>query len=171
MKWISIVTAAIFGACQPPLAKVDLDLSDVAPPVMQLGESATVVIVARLDDCLNCNLRGGFVALRSLQRNSDSALVPKVVVLLVSRNVLDTLLLRQSLNRERVGARIETISPHGARRIFDEKKLPAIYLIEDGLVVREWESGGLQGVVIGRSEIVDAVSEVRKSREEPEGAT
>ena len=44
-------------------------------------------------------------------------------------------------------------------RLFDENRLPAMYLIEDGRVVQEWEPIPGQGrVLIGRSELMDAVT-------------
>ncbi len=105
---------------------------------------------------LNCHLRDVFSALRALQRKADGAPAPELVVISVTRNALDTLVFRHSLNNERVAGRIKTLLPRSASRSFDERKLPAMYLIEEGRVLREWESRGGQRIVIGRNEIIEA---------------
>ena len=80
-------------------------------------------------------------------------------MLAVNGNPQDTLFFRKTLTRERVDGRIECIAPRAAKRIFDENRLPAMYLVENGRVVQEWERTPDQGrVLIGRDELVDAVT-------------
>lgn len=136
----------------------DLNRGDVPPTFTQSRGRWTVALVATIEDCLTCDLRGVFVALRALQGMRTEGLRPEVVMLAVTGNPQDTLFFRQTLTRERVDGRIERIAPRAARRIFDENRLPAMYLIEDGRVVQEWEPIPGQGrVLIGRGELMDAV--------------
>lgn len=157
LKRIMPVIAAVLAGCLG--TRADLNRGDVPPTIMQSRGRMTVALAASVDDCLSCDLRGVFVALRALQGRGTGGLMPELVVLAVTGNERDTLFFRQTLNRQRVTGRIERIAPRAARRIFDENRLPAMYLIEDGRVVQEWEPIPDQGrVSIGRGELIDAVT-------------
>lgn len=154
----------MFTACQP--ADGDLDIDDLGPTEMHDGGSISVSLVTTLDDCFSCQIQGGFVALRSVQRARDNALAPRLTALLVTRSLDDTLALSRVLKRERITARIQAMTPREARKIFDLGKIPAIYLLENGRVVREWEASSQAAIVIGRNDIRDAVAEIRNAEAE-----
>ena len=157
LKRVVPAIAAVLAGCLG--TRADLNRGDMAPTIIQSRGRMTVVLAASVDDCLSCDLRGVFVALRALQGRGTGGLMPELVVLAVTGNARDTLFFRQTLDRQRVTGRIERIAPRGARRMFDENRLPAMYLIEDGRVVHEWEPIPDQGtVLIGRGELVDAAT-------------
>jgi hypothetical protein len=77
----------------------------------------------------------------------------------VSQNLRDTLYFRQTLDRERVAARIEWIKPRDVSRFLDRRKLPAMYLVEGHKIVEEWESTpGRKAVTIARDGLTGLVS-------------
>lgn len=157
LKWIVFPIAAASSGCSGPGA--NLSRGDSAPPLMQSSERVTIVLAAGVDDCLNCSLRGVFVALRAIQRTGGGDLAPEVLVVAVTRSARDTLVFRQMLTKQRVAGRIERVAPQAARRMFDETMLPAMYLIADGRVVQEWKPIANHGIVeIGRNDLVDAAA-------------
>lgn len=158
MRWL-LVVAALLTACRPDRAGVDV--GDYAPLGSQAGDAATVLFVTRLDDLLDCQLQDGFIALRSAQRAGDAA--SPVTALLVTRDPADTLALSNALRTERITPRFETMSPQAARRVFDLSAIPAIYLIANGRVLQEWEVTR-RALVVQRSEIADALAQVRKGK-------
>jgi hypothetical protein len=159
VRWL-LLTAAFFTACRSQ--PVDVKVGDPAPLRTQAGGHATVLFVTGLDDLLDCPFQDALVALRSAQRAGANGAA--VTALLVTRNAGDTLAFSRALQRERISPRIETISPAEARRSFDLARIPAIYLIEDGRVAREWEQLDRTVPAIRRNEIADALAQVSKRR-------
>ena len=156
--WRSILLSVVFTACLGPGA--DLSPGDVAPGAMRSGGRLTVALVARVGDCLSCDLRGIFTAVRALQRSDLGTHMPELVVVAVTQESRDTLAFRRTLKIERVMGRIERVSLRTAKGFLDENKLPAMYLIEDEQVLREWERTPERGtVMIGRNELLDAVAQ------------
>ena len=84
-----------------------------------------------------------------------------MTALLVTRELNDTLALSAILKRQRIIARIKTMTPGEAIRILDPDRLPAIYLLKDGRVVRKWEAYKGTAVHIERNEIFEAFAELR----------
>lgn len=158
------MAVVILAACQAASADVDFGIDDTAPIEIGAGGSTNLLFVTTLEDCFGCRIQGGFVALRSAQRTGDSAFAPRLTALLVARSLDDTLAFSQTLQYERITARIKTMTPREAGRIFDLGRIPAIYLLEDGRVVREWQSGGQTVLVIGRNDITGAVAEIRNAQ-------
>jgi hypothetical protein len=162
VKWFIAVIVAVSLGCQS--SEVELNPLDVTSATMQSRATVTVVVAARVDDFLSCNLYDGFAALRQLQWQADRLSVPEVVVVAVTGDARDTLTIRGALSRERIAAPIRVVSPHDAGRFLDENMLPAIYLIQGQRVVRQWKSTTDRGpIVIGRREVADAVTGHRQS--------
>lgn len=153
---LSTVAALSWGCLG---ARADLSRGDPAPALMQTSGRMTVAIVATVEDCLSCDLRGVHVALRAMEGGGAGDVMPEIVVLAVTRDARDTLFFRQTLHKERVTGRVELLEPQAARKIFDGNKLPAMYLIKDGRVVHEWKPTRDQRIVmIDRNDLREAVS-------------
>lgn len=136
--WLGLLL--LLGGCTggPEIAK-KLRVGFPAPDAMQLDGRYALVVVGSVEDCLSCDLLGLFVALRALQHARTTATAPEVRFLAVSNRVSDTLYFRRTLSRERVEGRITTLPQRAASRLFVPERLPAMYLIDHGVVVAAWE--------------------------------
>lgn len=155
----SIATAIVMMASGCLGTRADLNPGDPVPALMQLNGRITVMLTATVDDCLSCALRDVFVAVRTLQARRSGNPKPEVLVLAVAHETRDTLVFRRTLTQERVTARIQRIVPRDAASIMDLDKQPAMYLINDGRIIQEWEpSANRRVLIIQRSELVGAVT-------------
>lgn len=163
MRRTIVVVAATLAACQPPpLPDVDVRIGDAAPIHMRPTGSSSLLFVGTLDDAFGCRIQDGFVALRSVQRARDSVFAPpSLTVLLLTRSAKDTLAFSRALQHERLTAHIQTMTPREARSVFDLRRIPAIYLVENGRVVQKWESNNRIPTVMGRHDITDALTQLR----------
>lgn len=125
-------------------------------------DAITAIVALRPSDCLSCSLFGAYVALRALQRTVREAPVPTVVVLAITDHPRDTLVVRQTLTRERLDARIEVVARREAARTYDPDALPAVYLTSQGRVIRTWvPTRGGRRATIGRDAIRDAARDLQ----------
>jgi hypothetical protein len=93
---------------------------------------------------------------------------PEVRFLAVSNRVSDTLYFRQTLSRERVEGRITTLSQRAASRLFVPERLPAMYLVDRGVVVAAWEPSLERRVVrIQRDELLTLIESRTKGEQGP----
>jgi hypothetical protein len=120
------------------------------------GGDWSIVLVGSPEDCFSCKLQGVFVALRASQR-ADSALRPRVALVLITRSSRDTGPAAWLLRREHVIAAIAALSPEEAREHFDLTNTPAIYLLNGGEEIKRWEAGNGSAVAIGRDDPIDAL--------------
>lgn len=162
-----LVPAGLLTGCQRPSG--DVDIGDQLPVSTQARGLNGVVLVTRVDDFVDCQMQDAAVALRAAHAVDGG--VSSLTVLVVTRNTADTLAARRALERQRLAPRIEAVSPSEAMRVLDMSKVPAIYLVEDGIVVEEWEpdiDGRLQ---IQRDAIREALAQVARSGDQrsPEG--
>jgi len=150
---ILAVTVSFAAGCFA--APADLTLGDAAPAVARLEPGMAVLLAARIEDCLSCDLRGVYQAIRALQHSGDGSVTGEVVVLVVVSNPGDTLFFRQTLSRERIEGRIERVTPRSAKAIFNQSRLPALYMVRDGAIVAEWiPLPGAPTLTIERGELV-----------------
>ena len=159
---LALLTTA---SCTFPRYQSDLRVGDVVPPELTNPGTEGIWLVARPEDCFGCRLEGAFVALRSVQRAGGSAESTRVRALLITPSPHDTLSFSGALTLERVQADIAIMSPRVGRRIFNSRKLPAIYFVQDGRITHEWKATSLARIVIGRHEIRDVVSFASKRAE------
>jgi hypothetical protein len=100
-------------------------------------------------------------------RRADSTRRPRLTVLLITGRSDDTVALASILKRERLMARVQTMTPRDAKKVFDLRKIPAIYLLEKGRVVREWEAQRGAPIAIERNDITKALTEIRNGQRDP----
>ena len=152
----SAVIAAGVWACW--VEGGDLDVGNTAPRFAVGSGGNTLTLIARAEDCISCGFRDTFVAMRALE-NATSSTGAKLDVALwiVTSNPKDTVVVRQLLTRQRLVTRIGIIRPTAARAVFKHGKIPAVYLIQDGVVVREWEAGTGGVLVVGRDDFAEAL--------------
>lgn len=136
----------------------DLDIGSAAPSFIEGSRGNTLALIARVEDCISCGLRDAFVAVRVL----EGAVTPSgpgldVALWIVTSNPSDTIVVRQLLTRQRLILRISVIRPAVAWAVFQSTKIPAVYLIQSGLVVREWEAGPGGDVVVARNDFAEAL--------------
>ncbi len=166
-RWLALLL--LLGGCTrgPELGR-ELRVGSPAPDVMQLDGRYALVIVGSVEDCLSCDLLGLFVALRALQHSHVTTAAPEVRFLAVSNRVSDTLYFRQTLSRERVEGRITTLSQRAASRLFVPERLPAMYLVDRGVVVAAWEPSLERRVVrIQRDELLTLIESRTKGEQGP----
>jgi hypothetical protein len=143
-------------ACRSSQGHADLGVGDRVPVELGVDESVHLMFVTTFEDCFSCRIQGGYVALRSTQLpDADRPPVP-ITALLITRDEADTLAFGHALADERIVARIRVVTPRQAAKVFDLSRIPAIYLLAGGHVMREWEAGG---PVLGRNDISVAVGE------------
>lgn len=140
LKGLWLGLAVLAGGCTGvPEPSGELHVGSPAPEVMQVVGRSALVIAGSVDDCLSCDLRGLFVALRALQHSHTAVPAPAVLFLAVSDRVSDTLYFRQTLRRERVEGSITAVPPRAVSTLFVADRLPAMYLLNHGVIVAAWE--------------------------------
>ena len=159
MNWILLFAVAGSVGCRAASARVALHAGDAAPRELGASDSTDLLFVTTAAECFGCRIQGGFVALRAAQRTAGDIWAPRLTALLVARGSDDSLAFSRTLEYERIVAQIKVMTREQASRIFDLDRIPAIFLIEKGRVVREWESVGRRA--LGRDDITDALAEVR----------
>lgn len=159
LKGLWLGLPLLVGGCTGgPEPRRELRVGSPAPEVMQLEGRAAIVIAGSVDDCLSWDLLGLFVALRALQHSRATAPTPEVIFLAVSNRASDTLYFRQTLRRERVEGRITTVPPRAVSRLFVPDRLPAMYLLDHGVIVAAWEPSLEHRVVtIERDELLGLI--------------
>jgi hypothetical protein len=70
----------------------------------------------------------------------------------------------KSLLDERLTARIQVMTLRQAARIFNLGRIPAIYLLENRRVVREWTSDAQAAIALRRNDIREAIAEIADSK-------
>ena len=164
MRHALIVLAVCIAACQGRPAGKELRVGDVAPAEIGVDSSTNLLLVTTSEDCFSCRIHHGFVALRTALRAEGFGGVPRVTALLVVGPREDTVSLSNSLENERIAAQIKTISSKRAKTFFDLERLPAIFLVDQGRIVREWTGLGWVGADVRRTDIADALVQVAHSK-------
>ena len=136
----------------------DLNVGDAVPAALGDSGGTRLALIATIEDCINCGFRDTFVAVRALEAGTsppDESL--DVALWIVTGQPADTTFVRQLLTRERLAMRLRVIQPAAARAVFARTKIPAVYLIRNRVVVREWEATPAGNVAVRRDEFVEAL--------------
>lgn len=136
----------------------DLDIGNPAPSILGNSGEDRLALIASVEDCISCGFRDTFVAMRALEGAiSSTGASLDVALWIVTNDPGDTAAVRQLLTRERLATRLDVVRPASARAVFTRSKIPAVYLIKNQVVVREWEAASGGTIVVARDEFVEAL--------------
>ena len=154
MTGLAVLLAACIGSKNPEPLKT----GDKVPQALVGTVDRGLLFVTTVEDCFSCRIQGGFVALRAVQRGADTALAGTVTAVLISRKASDTAAFLQVLQNERIKARVVHIAPGKAQDYFAQERVPAIWLVAGGRILREWVPTKRGGVALERNDILHASS-------------